>query len=365
MVKSSEIKLLGTAASPFVNRVQFVLKLKSIEYEYVDENLACKSELLLKSNPVYTKVPVLIHGNKPPIPESIIIVEYLDEIYPDIHPMLPSDPLDRAQNRFWADYIDTKYFPLYEELRRTPSKEGKEAIQKQISEGIELLEETFVKLSNGKAYFGGDDVGFLDVVLGCFLGWTKFVEKHNEFKILDEVRTPKLLEWANRIWSHEAFKDAIPGSETLMNFYMMLQKSSSSVISICCQGEYEVPCLHLCLLGESYCLFYTGNEDKRMLQPSISGEGNISSKPKGRQTQNKVGNVYAQFMEEEHAAAALQNLSGRKTPSDFKSKEESPPTCHHIITIAYKGIRYSRKPLLMELCRPQKLLLDHREDYMG
>ncbi|KAK1437788.1 hypothetical protein QVD17_03586 [Tagetes erecta] len=223
MTKSDGFKLLGTAASPFVNRVQFVLNLKSIEYEYIVENLACKSELLLTSNPVYQKVPVLIHANKPPIPESLVIIEYLDEMYPDVHPILPSNPLDRAENRFWASYIDNKFFPLFEELRKTPDKEEKEAIKKQIIEGSQLLEEAFVKVSKGKDYFGGDDAGYLDVVLGCFLAWVKFVEKRNEFNIIDEVRTPKLKKWVNRIWSHEAFKDVFPGSETLMNLFMMLQ----------------------------------------------------------------------------------------------------------------------------------------------
>ncbi|KAI7732687.1 hypothetical protein M8C21_013075 [Ambrosia artemisiifolia] len=223
MGKSCEIKLLGTAPSHFVNRVQFVLNLKSIEYEFIDENLNCKSELLLTSNPVHKKVPVLIHANKPPILESLIIIEYLDEVYHDIHPILPSDPLERAHNRFWANYIDTKYFPLFEELRRTPGIEGKKEVKKQLDEASELLEEVFVKSSNGKAYFGGDDVGYIDVVLGCFLAWIKFVEKLNKFKIFDEVRTPKLLEWTNRIWSHEALKDAICGSEALTNHYAMLQ----------------------------------------------------------------------------------------------------------------------------------------------
>ncbi|KAM0058836.1 putative glutathione transferase [Helianthus debilis subsp. tardiflorus] len=117
-----------------------------------------------------------------------------------------------------------KFFALFEELRITPGKEGKEAIKKQIIEGSGLLEETFVKFSNGKTYFGGDNVGYLDVVLGCFLGWTKIFEKLNEFNIFDEVRTPKLLEWTNRIRSHESLKDVIPGSEALMNFYMMVMK---------------------------------------------------------------------------------------------------------------------------------------------
>nr|GFB56911.1 glutathione S-transferase U17-like [Tanacetum cinerariifolium] len=137
--------------------------------------------------------------------------------------ILPTDPSLRAENRFWANYIDTKFFPLYEELRMTPNNEGKEAIKKQIIEKSQLLEDAFVKLSNGKPYFGGDDVGYLDVVLGCFLAWTKFVEKHNDMKVFDEVRTPKLLEWVKRIWSHEAFKINVPSNEALVSFYMMLQ----------------------------------------------------------------------------------------------------------------------------------------------
>ncbi|KAI3729097.1 hypothetical protein L6452_17746 [Arctium lappa] len=224
MAIKSEIKLLGTAASPFVNRVQFVLNLKSIEYEFIEENLACKSELLLTSNPIHKKIPVLFHANMPPICESLIIIEYLDEIKPDVHRILPSDPVERANNRFWANYIDNKFYPLYEELRLTLGREGKEAIKIRIMEGSVLLEEAFMKFSNGKAYFGGDDVGYLDVVLGCFLAWTKFVEKNNEFKVFDEVRTPRLAEWTKHMWSHEVVKDVIPGNEPIMNFYMMLQK---------------------------------------------------------------------------------------------------------------------------------------------
>ena len=110
MAKNGEIKLLGTAASPYVNRVQFVLNLKSIDYEFIEENLACKSELLLTSNPVYKKIPVLFHANEPPICESLVIIEYLDEFQPDVHRILPSVPMDRANNRFWANYVDNKVY---------------------------------------------------------------------------------------------------------------------------------------------------------------------------------------------------------------------------------------------------------------
>ncbi|XP_076884273.1 glutathione S-transferase U17-like [Bidens hawaiensis] len=222
MGKESELKLLGTAASPFVNRVQFALNLKSIKYEYIEENLACKSELLLTSNPVHKKVPVLLIADQTPICESQIIVEYLDEIQPDLNQLLPSDPLDRANCRFWATYIDTKVRSLNHPCRKTTRKEGQEAIKKQMMEAAQVLEEAFIKSSNGKAYFGGDQVGYLDVILGSLITWIKFIDGLNDFNTFDEARVPQLAKWAKHIASHEALKSATPGYETLTSFYDML-----------------------------------------------------------------------------------------------------------------------------------------------
>ena len=104
---ADEIVLLSTWPSMFGTRVRVALAEKGLKYEYKEEDLWNKSPLLLMMNPVHKKIPVLIHNGKP-ISESMIIVEYIDEIWNHKSPLLPTDPYQRAQARFWADYVDKK-----------------------------------------------------------------------------------------------------------------------------------------------------------------------------------------------------------------------------------------------------------------
>ncbi|GAB2303549.1 Glutathione S-transferase U17 [Dionaea muscipula] len=140
-----DVKLLGAGLSPYVLRVKIALNLKSVDYEFQAENLGSKSELLIKSNPVYKKIPVLLHGGKP-ICESLIIVQYIDEAWSDIGPsILPSDPYDRAVARFWAAYVDDKILPA---VKGIVVANGEEAKVKELKEVLVLLEEALILKSS-------------------------------------------------------------------------------------------------------------------------------------------------------------------------------------------------------------------------
>ncbi|RVW18637.1 Glutathione S-transferase 3 [Vitis vinifera] len=72
-------------------RVTVDLAEKGLKYEYREEDLRNKSPLLLEMNLVHKKIPVQIHNRKPNC-ESTIIVQYIDELWNNKSPLLPSNP---------------------------------------------------------------------------------------------------------------------------------------------------------------------------------------------------------------------------------------------------------------------------------
>ncbi|OMO51655.1 hypothetical protein CCACVL1_29671 [Corchorus capsularis] len=97
-------------------------------------------------------------------------------------------------------------------------EEARKAAMAPVEEGLALLEEAFGKCSKGKPFFGGDQIGFLDIAFGSTLGWLKVVEKLNDIEIFSEAKTPALLKWADNFCSDAAVKDVMPETEKLLEF---------------------------------------------------------------------------------------------------------------------------------------------------
>jgi glutathione S-transferase len=230
MAGGGELKLLGVWTSPYVIRVRVVLNLKSLPYEYVEENLGSKSALLLGSNPVHKTVPVLLHAGRP-VNESQVIVQYIDEVWAGTGPsVLPADPYERAVARFWAAYVDDKVGPAWLGMLFTckTEEERAEAVARAAA-ALETLEGAFAECSKGKAFFGGDGIGFVDVVLGGYLGWFCAIDRMIGRRLIDPARTPLLAKWEERFRAAEAAQGVVPDdADKMLEFLPVLLAAIAS-----------------------------------------------------------------------------------------------------------------------------------------
>ncbi|XP_042062792.1 probable glutathione S-transferase [Salvia splendens] len=207
------VKILGLNTSFPCVRVLWALKLKGVSYELVEENLLNKSPLLLQMNPIHKKVPVLIHEDKP-IVESLLILEYIDEVWNTTHPLMPEDTYDRSMARFWAKFVDEKVVVTAFEAMKSEGEEKEVAIVA-AKETLELLE----KQIEGKKFFGGDEIGYLDLVVGWICLWLPAIEQVGGMKLLDSSTFPSLYQWTQCFVHVPAIHECLPPREKAVDYF--------------------------------------------------------------------------------------------------------------------------------------------------
>ncbi|KAK6787584.1 hypothetical protein RDI58_016109 [Solanum bulbocastanum] len=209
-----EVKLIGSSGSLFCTRVEWALKLKGVDYEYLQEDLLNKSELLIKSNPVHKKIPVLLHDDKPVV-ESLVILEYIDETWKG-YSLLPQDPHERATVRFWAKFVDDKcVIGSWQAMAMQDEGEAKAKAIESVQELYAFIE----KQIEGKKFFGGEQIGYLDLVMGWKTLWLSAMEEVGNVKLLDPEKFPSLHQWAENFKEIPIIHECMPQKETLVNYF--------------------------------------------------------------------------------------------------------------------------------------------------
>lgn len=203
--------------SPYAARVKIALAEKGIEYESKEEDLSNKSPLLLEMNPVYKQIPVLIHKGKP-ISESSIIVQYIDEVWNHKSPLLPSDPFEKAQARFWVYFVNKMVHGAVDRQLWTSSNEAKEAAAKELIEYFKMLEGVI----GDKPYFGGETFGFVDITLIPCYGYFHIHEKIGKWSVGEEC--PKLSAWATRCLQRESVSKSLCDQYKVSEFISQRKK---------------------------------------------------------------------------------------------------------------------------------------------
>ncbi|XP_050211322.1 probable glutathione S-transferase [Mercurialis annua] len=176
--------------------------------------------LLLRFNPIHKKVPLLLHNGKS-ICESLVILEYMDQIWKQF-PLLPQDPLERANARFWAKFGDDKILPsIYYGTFLKQGKEQEEGIASTM-ENLNFVEQEL----GGKKFFGGDKIGLADITLGWLAHYVSVFEEILGLTIIDQQKSPFLFKWIQEFASTPIIQESWPPRDKLVAKFVAARKSS-------------------------------------------------------------------------------------------------------------------------------------------
>jgi len=157
------LKLCGFHLSNYHNKVRIALLEKGVPFE---EDAGCspsqKDEWLARS-PI-GKVPILELEGGRRIAESEVILEYLEEAYPQ-KPLLPKDPYERAKVRELVTFIELhlelvarRLYPALFFGAGPASEETKKSVEKTLLKGVRALK----ALTKFSPYIAGEDLTLAD-----------------------------------------------------------------------------------------------------------------------------------------------------------------------------------------------------------
>lgn len=128
------------------HRTRLVLTEKNINIDIVDVDGTNLPEDLLDLNP-YHSVPTLVDRDLV-LYDSRVIIEYLDERFPH-PPLMPVDPVTRAQFRLALFRIEHDWYGLAEQIQTATDKKQVARHRKQLEESIMASADVFA----AKKYF--------------------------------------------------------------------------------------------------------------------------------------------------------------------------------------------------------------------
>jgi len=168
------MKLIGSAASPYVRKVRVVLAEKRLDYQFVIEDVWAADTAIGHSNPL-GKVPCLIMEGGEAVFDSRVIVEYIDTLSP-VGKLIPQQSRERAEVKTWEALADgVMDAGVLWRLERTWSGradgERSEAWIDRQRAKVEAGVAAMAKGLGDKPFCSGIHLSLSDIAVGCTLGW--------------------------------------------------------------------------------------------------------------------------------------------------------------------------------------------------
>ena len=180
------LTLYDAERCPYAARVRIALAEKSLPYETTAIDLSDRPAWLYEKNPA-GRVPVLEEDDGFLLPESAVIMEYLEERFPE-PALLPADPAERALARLRIERFDDLGDPYYA-VRR-----GDEDARTKLDWALAALDSTL----EAQRFLTGREYGLADI---AYLPW---LLRGQAFFGLDVEPYPALAAWLDRLLERPA-----------------------------------------------------------------------------------------------------------------------------------------------------------------
>jgi glutathione S-transferase len=184
--------LVSFKTCPWVQRAAIVLREKNVPFEFRHIEPDNRPDWFLAISP-HKKVPVLRVDDAVSLFESSAINEYLDEtIEPRLH---PADPVQRAINRAWTDYVPT-FAESVTGMAYADDEAGYNKAAAKIPGAFERLEGALTKQGAGPL-FNGAKYSLVDAAYAPFLQRYFFLDRIRPIGQI--AKYPRLKAWAETL----------------------------------------------------------------------------------------------------------------------------------------------------------------------
>jgi RNA polymerase-associated protein len=193
--KRSVMSLYSDPQSAYSHRVRMVLAEKNITVEIVDVDPLDLPDEVMDFNP-YGTLPTLVDRDLK-LYESRIIMEYLDERFPH-PPLLPVDPVSRANSRLFLYRVDQDWYSLMDWILAGSAEEVEQA-RKELRESLIATAPVF----DAKPFFMSDELSLVDCAVVPLL-W-----RLPSLGIDLPVQAKAVKAYAKRMFSRDAFRNSM------------------------------------------------------------------------------------------------------------------------------------------------------------
>ncbi len=196
---TNTLELISFKICPFVQRSVIALNEKGVEFDVTYIDLANTPDWFQAISPM-GKVPVL-KTNGTAIFESMVIAEYLDEVYlPRLH---PDDVVEKARHRSWIEYSSELIMKQYN-LFIAPDEATFMKHKEEFAVQLDVLNN---ELSEQGPMFSGNDFKLIDAAYAPIFMRIELLQEFYDLKLYET--DSRLDRWSKALMQKKSIQESV------------------------------------------------------------------------------------------------------------------------------------------------------------